>query len=163
MDELKIIPAIESDIPIILRFIKELASYEKLSHEVTATEESLKQNLFSEANSPEAVICYLGETPIGFALFFHNFSTFLGKKGLYLEDLFILPEYRGKGAGKKVLKYLANLAVERDCGRFEWAVLDWNNPAINFYESIGAELKKEWIITRLTGNSLIKLANNNKI
>lgn len=163
MEEIKIVRAMEADVPLILKFINELAQYENLSNEVSATEENLSQSLFADSHSPEAIICYLEDTPIGFALYFHNFSTFLGKKGLYLEDLFILPEYRRKGAGKKILKYLANLAIERNCGRLEWSVLDWNEPAIKFYENIGAELKKEWIITRITGDSLIKLANNNKI
>lgn len=163
MEEINIVKATESDVPLILEFINKLADYEKLSHEVTATIEDLRSSLFGDKNSAEAIICYLGDKPIGFALYFNNFSTFLGKKGLYLEDLFILPEYRGKGAGKKILKYLANHAVDQNCGRFEWAVLDWNEPAINFYESLGAELKKEWIITRLTGNQINNLANNNSI
>ena len=143
---------------VILEFIRKLAEYEKLLHEVTATEEDLKKTLFSDRSNAEAVIGYLDNKPVALAIFFHNYSTFLGKKGLYLEDLYVLPEYRNNGIGKKMLKYLAKLAIERDCGRFEWSVLDWNEPAIQFYESIGAEFKKEWLITRVSGDSLKELA-----
>ena len=159
MDEFNIKLASSADAPIILEFIKKLAEFEKLSHEVTATLEDLNSTLFSKNSNAEAVIGYLNNKPVSFAIFFHNYSTFLGKKGLYLEDLFVLPEIRGKGIGKKMLKYLANIALERDCGRFEWSVLDWNEPAIKFYKNIGADLKKEWIITRITGKSLADLAN----
>ena len=148
----------KSDCSLILNFIKLLAEYEKLSHEVVATEEILESNLFSENVNVEVLIGYSENQPVAFAVFFHNFSTFLGKKGLYLEDLFVLPEYRGKGIGKKMLKHIAKLALERDCGRFEWAVLDWNEPAIDFYKTLGTEFKSEWVISRLTGNALNKLA-----
>lgn len=146
------------DTGVILEFIKKLAEYEKLLHEVTASEDDLKKTLFSDTSNAEAIIGYLDNKPVALAIFFHNYSTFLGKKGLYLEDLFVLPEYRNNGIGKKMLKYLAKLALERDCGRFEWSVLDWNEPAIKFYESIGAEFKKEWLITRVSGDSLKELA-----
>ncbi len=158
MNKFQIKTASESDAPLVLDFIKKLADYEKLSYEVSATPEDLKNTLFSENSNSEAIIGYWDEQPVTFAIFFHNYSTFLGKKGLYLEDLFVLPEFRGKGIGKKMLKHLAKTAIDRDCGRFEWSVLDWNKPAIQFYKSIGAELKQEWIITRVTGESLIKLA-----
>lgn len=158
MNEFLIKKAQKSDLGLILDFIQKLAEYEKLSHEVTATTEDLENSLFSESSNAEAVIGYFDNQPVSIAIFFHNYSTFLGKKGLYLEDLFVLPEHRSMGFGKKMLKYLAKLAIERDCGRFEWSVLDWNEPAIQFYKSIGAELKNEWIITRITGEQLIKLA-----
>ncbi|MCB9247864.1 MAG: GNAT family N-acetyltransferase [Ignavibacteriales bacterium] len=158
MSELKIKFATSDDTSIVLEFIKKLADYEKLSHEVVATEEELKKTIFAKNSNAEVILGYLGETPVAFALFFHNYSTFLAKKGLYLEDLFVLPEYRRNGFGKIMLKYLAKLALERNCGRFEWSVLDWNKPAIDFYKSIGAELKKEWLLNRLTGKSLIEFA-----
>ena len=148
----------EEDVPVILRFIKALAEYERLSHEVVATEEDLIRHLFGENRVAEVVIGYEDILPVGFALFFHNFSTFLGKPGIYLEDLFVLKEYRGKGYGKSLLTYLARLALERDCGRLEWAVLDWNEPAIEFYKSLGAKLMNEWIVSRVSGESLDKLA-----
>jgi GNAT superfamily N-acetyltransferase len=151
-------PAVISDAAIILDFIIKLAEYEKLSHEVTATVNDIKNSLFSEGANAESIIGYIEDRPVAFAIYFHNFSTFLGKKGLYLEDLFVLPEFRGMGLGKQMLKHLAKIALERDCGRFEWAVLDWNEPAIKFYKNLGAELKKEWITTRISGQSLIELA-----
>jgi GNAT superfamily N-acetyltransferase len=157
MKNIKIKNAEIEDCDIILQFIKNLAEYENLSHEVTATKESLEISLFKNRDA-EALIAYYKDLPVGFAIYFHNFSTFLGKKGLYLEDLFVLPEYRGKGIGKQMLKHLSKLALERDCGRFEWAVLDWNDPALKFYEKLGADFKKEWIITRLTGDPLKILA-----
>lgn len=146
------------DVPLILDFIRKLADYERLSHEVVVTEENLEKYLFGEEKVAEVILGYEGEVPVGFALFFHNFSTFLGKPGIYLEDLFVLKEYRGKGYGKSLLTYLARLALERDCGRLEWAVLDWNEPAIEFYESLGATLLNEWIVNRVSGESLDKLA-----
>ncbi len=151
--------AVESDVPLILSFIKELADYEKLSHEVLATEEDFRQNLFGEKKFAEVVIGEYNSEPVGYALYFYNFSTFLGKPGLYLEDLYVRQEARGKGFGKALLAYLARLAVDQKCGRFEWAVLDWNEPSINFYESLGASLMKEWIITRIDGDNLLKLAS----
>ena len=158
MTEAVVRPAIEDDVPLLLRFIKELAEYERLAHEVTATEEVLRHSLFGELRVAEALLAYLGDEPAGFALFFHNFSTFLGKPGLYLEDLFVLPERRGRGHGKALLTHLARLAVGRGCGRFEWSVLDWNTPAIEFYDSIGAKPQNEWIGYRLTGEALTSFA-----
>jgi GNAT superfamily N-acetyltransferase len=151
-------PAVEQDVPLIHRFVMELAEYEKLSHEVTATPEDFRQNLFGEKRFAEVLIGEFQGIPVGYALYFHNFSTFAGKPGLYLEDLYVKPEYRGKGFGKALLAYLARLAMDRQCTRYEWAVLDWNEPSIDFYESFGATLMKEWILTRLTGEDLEKLA-----
>mgnify|MGYP005855213725 CR=1 FL=1 len=147
-----------ADVPVILDLIKGIAEYEKLSHEVVATEELLMQNLFGDKSYAEVVIGYEGDTPVGFALFFHNFSTFTGKPGLYLEDLFVYERYRGKGYGKALLLYLATIAQERDCARYEWVVLDWNQPAIDFYNSLGAKQMKEWIVTRVDGESIGRLA-----
>ena len=149
----------EKDIPLILWFIKGLAEYEKLAHEVVATEDGLHEHLFGDQPKAEVLIGEYNTEPVGFALFFHNFSTFLGKPGIYLEDLYVVPEMRGKGFGKSLLALLARLAVERGCGRLEWAVLDWNEPAINFYKSIGAGQMNEWIVNRLTGEELTKLAS----
>ena len=150
--------AAESDVPLILWFVKELAEYEKLSHEVIATEDDFRQNLFGEKKFAEVVIGeYLSE-PVGYALYFYNFSTFNGKPGIYLEDLYVKPEKRGKGFGKALFTYLAKLAIDKNCGRYEWAVLDWNKPSINFYESLGATLMNEWIINRVSGDKLLKLA-----
>jgi len=149
----------ESDVPLILSFIKELAAYEKMPHEVVASEELLKKNLFSERRGAEVVIGYFQQQPVGFALFFHNFSTFVGKPGIYLEDLFVKPEMRGKGFGKVMLAFLAKLARERDCGRLEWWVLDWNEPAIRFYKSFGARPMDEWTVFRVTGDTLDRLAD----
>jgi GNAT superfamily N-acetyltransferase len=151
--------ATESDVPLILWFVKELAEYEKLSHEVTATEDDFRQNLFGEKKFAEVVIGELHSEPVAYALYFYNFSTFNGKPGIYLEDLYVKPEVRGKGFGKALLAYLAKLAVDQKCGRYEWAVLDWNEPSIDFYESFGATLMKEWIITRVVGERLLKLAD----
>ena len=144
--------------PLILSFIKELADYERLSHEVVATEESLKNSLFGEHPAAEVIIGYYRDAPVCFALFFHNFSTFLGSRGLYLEDLYVKPEMRGRGIGRAMLSHLARLAKQRDCGRFEWAVLDWNEPAIRFYKSLGAVAMDEWTTFRMTGASLDRLA-----
>lgn len=153
-------PATILDVPLILNFIKELADYEKLLHEVVATEEILKETLFSEKAHAEVIIGYLDQQPVSFALFFHNFSTFLGRPGIYLEDLFVKPEARGHGVGEKMLAYLAKLAKERKCGRLEWWVLDWNEPAIGFYKKIKAKPMDEWTVYRLTGESLEELANS---
>jgi GNAT superfamily N-acetyltransferase len=157
-DPLRLRMAEEKDIPLILDFIRKLAYYERLSHEVVATEGDLGKYLFGQEKVAEVILGYEGRVPVGFALFFHNFSTFLGKPGIYLEDLFVLEEFRGKGYGKSLLTYLAKLAIERDCGRLEWAVLDWNEPSIEFYKSLGATLLNEWIVNRVSGEKLLKLA-----
>ncbi|HEX7046201.1 MAG TPA: GNAT family N-acetyltransferase [Gammaproteobacteria bacterium] len=159
---LKLRSASAADIPLILQLIRELAEYEKLAHEVVATEKQLHENLFGAQPQAEVVIAEWNDERAGFALFFHNFSTFLGKRGLYLEDLFVRPAFRGKGIGKALLKHLARIALERDCGRFEWAVLDWNEPARNFYVSLGAKPVPEWDIFRVTGESLQRLANDDQ-
>ncbi len=151
---INISPATEADVPIILSFIKGIAEYEHLSHQVVATEEGLRETLFGSKKYAEVVIANYGNEPAGFALFFHNFSTFLGKPGIYLEDLFVLPKFRKKGVGTALFTYLARLAVERKCGRLEWAVLDWNEPAIRFYERMGAVCLSDWRILRLTGEAL---------
>lgn len=150
--------ATEVDVPLILQFIKELADYEKLLHEVVATEEVLMETLF-ENKDAEVVIAEYNNEPVGFALFFHNFSTFLGRPGLYLEDLYVKPEMRGKGFGKTLLAFLANLAKQRKCGRFEWWCIDWNEPSINFYKSIGAVPMDEWTVYRVHNDALTNLAN----
>lgn len=150
--------ATSADVPLILDFIKGLAEYEKLAHEVVATEESLHATLFGERPYAEVVIGEHEGEPVGFALFFHNYSTFLGRPGIYLEDLFVRPAWRGRGFGKALLTFLATLAVERGCGRLEWAVLDWNEPAIRFYESLGAQPMDEWTVYRITGEALERLA-----
>lgn len=147
------------DVPLILQFIRELAEYERMLDKVVATEEMLREELFGTRPMAEVILCHEGEVPTGFALFFHNFSTFLGKRGIYLEDLFVRPEFRGKGYGKMLLKALAKLAVERNCARLEWAVLDWNTPSIDFYKSLGAVPMDEWTVFRLTGDALSKLAD----
>lgn len=148
------------DVPTILMFIRGLAEYEKLLHEVVATEALLQETLFGAKPAAEVVIGELAGKPVCFALFFTNYSTFLGKPGLYLEDVFVLPEMRGRGLGKVLLAYLAKLAVERGYGRFEWAVLDWNTPAINFYLAQGAVMMDDWRICRVTGEALRQLAGN---
>lgn len=150
--------AIPSDIQLIISFIKELAAYEKLSHEVVATEAILKDTLFGEKAYAEVIIGYLDKAPVSFALFFHNFSTFLGRPGIYLEDLFVKPEVRGKGIGQRMLAYIANLAKERKCGRLEWWVLDWNETAIGFYKKLGAKAMDEWTVFRVTNEALDNLA-----
>lgn len=147
-----------TDVPLILSFIKQLAEYEKLSHEVAATEDLLTETLFGENAKAEVIIGYLADEPVAFALFFHNYSTFLGRPGIYLEDLFVSPDVRGKGIGHKILVYLAKLAKSRNCGRLEWSVLDWNTPAIDFYKRIGAVPMNEWTVFRLTGDALDHLA-----
>ena len=159
---LEIKSATITDIPLILTFIKDLAEYEKLLHEVVATEDVLRETLFGERRYAEVIIAYQNQQPAGFALFFHNFSTFLGRPGIYLEDLYVKPEFRGQGIGQKLLAYLARLAKERNCGRLEWWVLDWNETAINFYKSIGAQPMDEWTVFRVTGDALDKLAAKTK-
>src|SRR5499427_3493645 len=152
-------PATEGDVSLILSFIKKLAVYEKLAHKMTATEDILRETLFGERRYAEVVIGYHRGEPVGFALFFHNYSTFLGKPGIYLEDLFVDEQRRGKGFGKALLIYLAKLAKRRNCGRLEWSVLDWNEPSIKFYKSLGARSMDEWNVFRLTGETLDRLAN----
>jgi GNAT superfamily N-acetyltransferase len=154
MASIRIVPAQASDVPVILGMIRALAEYEQLTHEVVATEDDLRQSLFGPRPAGEVVLAYAGETPVGFALFFHNFSTFLGRHGLYLEDLFIVTEWRGKGVGKQLLAHVAAIAESRNCGRMEWAVLDWNESAIAFYRRMGAHVLDEWRICRLTGHEL---------
>ncbi len=157
--EFRIAPATEKDIPVILRLIEGLAEYEKLSHEVVATEASLRESLFGSLRVAEVVIVYTGTEPAGFAVFFHNYSTFLGRPGIYLEDLFVLPEWRRRGLGTQLLAHVAREAVARKCGRLEWAVLDWNEPAIAFYKKLGARAMDEWTVYRITGDALKKLAS----
>lgn len=153
-------PAQLKDVPVILQFIRELAEYEKLTHEVVATEEGLRQTLFGERAFAEVVLGYWQQQAVGFALFFYNYSTFLARPGIYLEDLYVQPEFRGRGFGKALLKHLARLAKERNCGRLEWAVLDWNEPAIRFYKSLGARPLQEWTVYRVTGEALDTLAES---
>jgi GNAT superfamily N-acetyltransferase len=158
LSELRIRTAEPRDAALILQFIRELAIYEKAEHEVFATEDSIRETIFAEDSPVAALICEQGGEAIGFAVYFFNYSTWLGKLGLFLEDLYVSPEARGAGGGKALLQHLARIAVERNCGRFEWNVLDWNEPAIKFYESMGAEPLHEWVGYRLTGRALQDLA-----
>ncbi len=158
MPEIGIRPATEEDVPLILSFIRELAGYERLSHEVSATEDLLRKSLFGERRGAEVVIGQHADEPAGFALFFHNFSTFLGRPGIYLEDLYVKPEFRGRGIGRAMLVYLAGLAKERNCGRLEWSVLNWNEPAIRLYRGVGAVSMDEWTVYRVAGEALDELA-----
>ena len=158
MASIRIVPAQATDVPVILGMIRALAEYEQLTHEVTATEDDLRHSLFGPRPAGEVVLAYAGDAPVGFALFFHNFSTFLGRHGLYLEDLFVVPEWRGKGVGKQLLAHVASIAESRKCGRMEWAVLDWNESAIAFYRRMGAHVLDEWRICRLTGSELRAVA-----
>lgn len=150
--------AAREDIPTILEFIRALAAYEKMEDQVIADETLLETWIF-EKRKAEVLLAFEGDTPVGFALFFHNFSTWLGRAGIYLEDLFVLPEYRGRGYGKLLLKRLASIAVQRGCGRLEWACLDWNEPSIAFYKSVGATALDEWTTYRVTGDALLALAS----
>ncbi|MFB2977741.1 GNAT family N-acetyltransferase [Microseira sp. BLCC-F43] len=151
-------PATPTDVPVLFDLIVALAEYEKLSHAVTGSPASLEEHLFGKRSYAEAILAELEAQVVGFALFFHNYSTFLTKPGIYLEDIFVLPEYRGQGIGKALLGYIAKLAVERGCGRLEWSVLDWNSPAIAFYQRMGASILEEWRICRVSGASLTELA-----
>lgn len=151
-------PAVREDTGRILAFIRELAEYERLAHEAVADEAGLARQLFGDTPRAEVLIAEVDGDAAGFALFFHNFSTFVGKPGLYLEDLFVRPQYRGLGLGKRLMLRLAKLAQDRDCGRFEWSVLDWNTPAIDFYRSLGAVGMDEWTVQRVTGDALAALA-----
>jgi GNAT superfamily N-acetyltransferase len=156
--DIRILPATERDVSVILSLIKGLADYERLAHEVMATEEDIRDSLFGEWPAAEVVLAYIGAEVAGFALFFHNYSTFLGRRGLYLEDLFVLPHWRGRGVGRRLLAHLARVAIERRCGRMEWWVLDWNESAIRFYRSLGAVAMDEWTVYRLQGDALARLA-----
>ncbi len=181
MSEVALVAAREEDVPVILRLIAALGEYERLAHEVVATEDDIRQALFGPRPAAEVVIAWAppspeasarqalspeasapqvppSSEPIGFALFFHNFSTFLGRRGLYLEDLFVVPHWRGRGVGRRLLTHLAGIAVERNCGRMEWSVLDWNEPAVGFYRRLGATVMPDWRICRLTGDGLTQLA-----
>jgi len=157
-DPLRIEAAAEADVPQILALISELAEYENLTHEVVATADDLRRSLFGDPACAEAVLARCGEETVGFALFFRSFSTFLGKPGLYLEDLFVRPHARGKGYGRALVSHLATLAVERGCGRLEWSVLNWNRPAVRFYRRLGASPMDEWTVHRVAGDALTRLA-----
>jgi len=150
--------AAEADIPLVLEFIKAIADYEKLPHEVTATEDILRRNLFTERKSAEVLLAFLGDEPVGFAIYFQSFSSFLGKPGIYLEDVFVHPEFRGRGYGKALMVSVARLAKERDCGRFELSVLDWNKPSIDFYRSLGAKSMDEWTVQRMGVDAIATLS-----
>jgi GNAT superfamily N-acetyltransferase len=157
--EFEIRAAVVADVPVILSFVKKLADYEKLVHEVVATEELLRDTLFGARKTAEVAIGYLQNKPIGLVLFFHSYSTFLGRAGLYIEDLFVDEPYRRRGFGAALLRHVARLAVERNCGRLEWSVLDWNQPAIDFYKKLGAVPMSDWTVFRVTGQSLASLAS----
>lgn len=158
MPEFTLRSADAKDVPVIHHFVRGLAEYERLAHECIATEEALYETLFGERRYAEVVLGYVETTPVGFALFFHNYSTFLAKPGIYLEDLFVLPEWRGRGFGRAMLSHLAALAAERGCGRVEWAVLDWNEDAVRFYQRLGANPLDDWTTFRLAGDALLALA-----
>ena len=163
LESFQIRPAQLEDVPIILELICALATYERAPNEVTATEEQLVDVLFRERPAAEVLLAFEGKSPVGFAVFFHNFSTWLGRPGLYLEDLFVKPEKRGKGYGRALLVELAKAARDRGCGRMEWAVLDWNEPAIKFYRALGAKPMDEWTVFRLTRDGIENLANDGRI
>ena len=156
--DLRIESATERDVPFILSLIKALAEYEQLAHEVVATEDSVRESLFGRFRGAAVVIARVSDEAVGFAVWFHNYSTFLSRSGLYLEDLFVRPAWRGRGIGRALLRHLARIAVARGCGRMEWSVLDWNEPAIRFYTSLGAKPLDEWTVFRLTGDALEELA-----
>jgi GNAT superfamily N-acetyltransferase len=151
--------ATEADVPLILHLIRSLAEYERLSHEVVATEAMIRESFFGPAPHARVVIARSGDEPVGFAIWFSTYSTFLSRPGIYLEDLFVLPAWRGRGVGRALLRHLARIAVEQGCGRIEWSVLDWNEPAIGFYRSIGARPMDEWTVYRLSGEAIDRLAN----
>ena len=160
MSNIEIRPADAKDAALLLRFITDLAIYEKAEDAVLASEADIRHSLFGKGSTTSAVICEIDGKPVGYAVYFFNYSTWLGKNGLYLEDLYVSPECRGLGAGKALLKHLAQIALSKNCGRFEWSVLDWNEPAIRFYQSIGAEPQDEWVAYRLTGQALKDLAES---
>ena len=157
---MKIRDATEADVPLILQFIRDLARYEKLEQKVIATEAGLRQSLFGNPRFAEVIFACVDDVEVGFALFFHNFSTWTGKPGIYLEDIFIRPEHRRKGYGSALMRELGRLAIERGCGRLEWAVLDWNEPAISFYRALGATALDEWTTYRIAGEALAALGRN---
>jgi GNAT superfamily N-acetyltransferase len=152
-------PATPEDVPILFNLVRALADYEKLTHEVTGTPDALHRHLFGPQPYAESVLAWVDGAPVGFALYFYNFSTFLMKPGLYLEDLFVLPAYRRQGIGRAIFRYLANLALQKGCGRFEWSVLDWNEPAIEFYRQQGAVMLEDWRTCRVVGEALLQLAS----
>ena len=160
--DLTITPATQDDVPVILLFIRMLADYEKLSHAVVADEQTLRRTLFGERPYAEVLVARAEGAPAGFALYFHNYSTFLGRPGLYLEDLFVVPALRGRGIGKALLREVARIARDRGCGRLEWSVLNWNTPAIEFYESLGARPLAEWTTYRMTDDVIDKVAEGRR-
>ena len=159
-ESIRLKPATQNDVPVILQFIKELAEYEKLSQEVVATEDTLRTSLFGARPAAEVVIAYASDEPVGFALYFQTFSTFLGRPGIYLEDLYVTPARRSQGIGRRLLAYVARVAVDRGYGRMEWSVLNWNEPALVVYRKIGARPMDEWTVQRLTGDALKSLAQS---
>ena len=162
-NQFEIRPAHVEDVPIILQLIRDLATYERAPNEVTATEEQLVDVLFGEQPAAEVLLAFEGQSPVGFAVFFYNFSTWLGRPGLYLEDLFVKPDRRGKGYGRALLVELAKIARDRECGRMEWAVLDWNEPAIKFYRALGAKPMDEWTVFRLTSDGIARLSDSGRV
>jgi GNAT superfamily N-acetyltransferase len=158
--QIRIIPATESDVPLILSFVHKLAEYEKLANRVVANEATLRDSLFGARPAAEVLLAYLGTLPAGFAVFFENFSTFAGRRGFYLEDLFVEPEFRSRGIGKALLVHLAQLTRQRGGGRLDWAVLNWNEPAIGFYRKLGAEPMADWTVYRLSGDALDALGTS---
>jgi GNAT superfamily N-acetyltransferase len=158
VSQLTIRDAVVADAALLLHFIRELAIYEKAEHEVLATEETITQSMFSDTTHVRGLICELDGQPVGSAIYFYNYSTWLAQPGLYLEDLYVSPEFRGKGAGKLLLKKMAKIALENNCGRFEWSCLDWNKPSRDFYESIGSQSQDEWVGYRMSGQTLIDFA-----
>jgi len=162
-NEFTIRPAHSEDVPVVLQLIRDLATYERAPNEVTATEEQLVDVLFGERPAAEVLLAFEAQSPVGFAVFFYNFSTWLGRPGLYLEDLFVKPEKRGNGYGRALLIELAKIARDRQCGRMEWAVLDWNEPAIKFYRALGAKPMHEWTVFRLTRDGIARLADSGRV
>ena len=162
MPDVRIRPATIDDTSLILTLIRGLADYERLPHEAVVTEADIRESLFGERPAAEVLVAEVGSEAAGFALFFHNYSTFLGRRGLYLEDLFVFPAYRGQGIGLALMRRLARLAIERQCGRFEWWVLDWNESAIDFYQRLGARAMSDWTVYRLTGEPLARLARDGR-
>jgi GNAT superfamily N-acetyltransferase len=159
-EELKIRDAVVIDVPVILQLIRDLATYERAPNDVVATEEGLRDVLFGRNPSAKVLLAFAGTDPVGFAVYFFNFSTWLGRPGLYLEDLFVKPETRGRGYGRALLVHLAQIARQHGCGRMEWAVLDWNEPAIQFYKKLGAKAQHDWTVFRLTRDEIAKLAES---